>query len=240
MVTKIETAKAILAELKTQANESYKRTISNHGAQEPVFGVKIEYLKKIQKRIKQDYQLAKDLFASGVYDAMYLAGLIADDKKMTQSELQAWAKNAKSPGISEYTVPWVAAESNHGWKLSLLWIDSKQESIASTGWATLSSLVAVTADENLDLSCLKKLLQRVAKTIHEQPNRVRHVMNHFVIATGGYVAPLTEYCLQTADAIGPVSVDMCGTACKVPDAREYITKVKRRGSIGKKRKSTKC
>ena len=240
MVTKIETAKDIIAELKTQANTPYKQTMVAHGAQEPVFGVKVEYMKKIQKRIKQDYQLAKDLFATGNYDAMYLAGLIADDKKMTKSELQGWAKNAKSPMIGEYSVPWVAAESNHGWELALQWIDSKQESIAATGWATLSSFVAITEDENLDLGYLKKLLQRVEKSIHDQPNRVRHCMNQFMIACGGYVAPLTEFCIQVARKIGPISVDMHGTACKVPFAPEYIAKVKNRGSIGKKRKSSKC
>ena len=36
-------------------------------------------LKKYQKRIKKDYQLSLDLYDSGVSDAMYLAGLIADE-----------------------------------------------------------------------------------------------------------------------------------------------------------------
>jgi hypothetical protein len=36
----------------------------------------VEELKKIQKRIKKDYQLALDLYDTGIYDAMYLAGLI--------------------------------------------------------------------------------------------------------------------------------------------------------------------
>jgi 3-methyladenine DNA glycosylase AlkD len=240
MVATKESTKDILAELKKQGNEGYKKTMVTHGAKEPVFGVKIEYMKKIQKRIKHDYQLAKDLFASGVYDAMYLAGLIADDKKMTKSDLQRWAKGAKSPAIGEYTVPWVAAESNHGWELALEWIDSKQEAIATSGWATLSSFVAITPDDQLDLSYLKKLLQRVEKTIHDQPNRVRYCMNNFVIACGGYVAPLTQTCIQTARKIGPVSVDMHGTACKTPAAEDYINKVKQRGSLGKKRKSCKC
>ena len=34
-----------------------------------------------QKRIKMDYQLALDLYETGNYDAMYLAGLIADDAR---------------------------------------------------------------------------------------------------------------------------------------------------------------
>jgi hypothetical protein len=35
-----------------------------HGAQEPCLGVKVEDMKKIQKRVKMDYQLALDLAGS--------------------------------------------------------------------------------------------------------------------------------------------------------------------------------
>ena len=87
---------------------------------------------------------------------------------------------------------------------------------------------------------MKRLLRRVQKTIHQEPDRVRYVMNAFVIATGSYVAPLTELALETAEKIGAVKVDMGETACKVPAATEYIQKVQKRGTIGKKRKSAKC
>jgi DNA alkylation repair enzyme len=240
MVAAKISSKDIIADLKKQGSESYKKTMLIHGAQEPIYGVKIEYLKKYQKKIKQDYQLAKDLFASGVYDAMYLAGLIADDKKMTKADLQNWVKKAKSKGIGEFTVPWVAAESNFGWELGLEWIDSKQESIASSGWSTLSSFVAITPDEELDLGHLKKLLQRVEKTIHKEPDRVRYWMNNFVISAGSRAVPMTELALKAAEKIGPVSVDMYGTSCKVPNATEYIGIAKKRGDLGKKRKSSKC
>src|SRR5262245_8192809 len=234
------TAEDILAEIKPLGRESYKKVMLNHGAKEPFFGVKIEDLKKIQKRIKKDYQLALDLYDTGISDAMYLAGLIADDAKMTKKDLQHWVEKAYFPMLCEYTVPWVAAESNHGRALALEWIDSKKELIATAGWATFASLVAITDDADLDLAELKQLLQRVQKTIHQQPNRVRYVMNGFVIAVGSYVKALTDAAIQTAKKIGAVSVDMHGTSCKVPEAVAYIEKVRQRGSIGKKRKTAKC
>lgn len=112
--------------------------------------------------------------------------------------------------------------------------------MAAAGWATLSGLVAIRDDAELDLAELKRLLQRVQKTIHQQPNCVRYAMNSFVIAVGSYVQALTDLALETAAKIGPVSVDMGGTACKVPFAPEYIQKVQKRGAIGKKRKTTRC
>lgn len=117
------TVEEIMTELRGKGSESIKKILLNHGVKEPFFGVKVEHLKTIQKKIKKDYPLSKELYATGNADAMYLAGLIADDKKMTPADLQNWVQQAVSLNISEYTVPWVAAESLHGYGLALLWID---------------------------------------------------------------------------------------------------------------------
>lgn len=234
------TVQDILNEIEPLGSESYRRTMSKHGVKPPFFGVKIGDMKGIVKRIKRDYQLALGLYATGNYDAMYLAGLIADDAKMTRADLQRWVQGAYCWGLSGATVPWVAAGSAHGWELALEWIESKSEQTAAAGWATLQSLVSIKPDKDLDLPGLQRLLQRVAKTIHQAPDRVRYQMNSFVIAVGCYVAPLTEAAREAAKKMGTVTVDMGETACEVPEALPYIAKVEERGTIGKKRKSAKC
>src|SRR6201985_3256283 len=132
------TVQQIMTELKSHGSDSIKKLLVKHGVREPFFGVKIEYLKPIQKKIKKDYQLAKDLYATGNADAMYLAGLIADDEKMTAADLQTWVRQALSQNISEYTVPWVATGGRYGHELAMEWIDAKEENTAAAGWATLS------------------------------------------------------------------------------------------------------
>src|ERR1051325_1136911 len=109
------TATEIMSQLEALGSESYKRILFNHGVKEPVFGVKIEELKKYQKAIKKDYQLALDLFDTGVYDAIYLAGLIADESRMTKDDLRGWLEKSTSDVVAEFAVAWVAAEGPHGW-----------------------------------------------------------------------------------------------------------------------------
>ncbi len=234
------TAKEILAELKPLGNDGYKKVIFNHGVKEPCFGVKIGDLQKIVKRVGSDYRLALELYDTGVYDAMYLAGLIADDDQMTKKDLQRWVAKAYCKPLYGATVPWVAAGSPQGWELAIEWIDSKTALVAAAGWATLSSLVSIKADADLDLAELKQLLQRVQKTIHQAPNEVRSQMNAFVIAVGTYVQPLSVPALQAGEKIGPVTVDVGNTACQVPFAPDYIRKAEKRGAVGKKRKTAKC
>ena len=81
--SKIMTTQEILSELEKYGNEQTKRTYIKHGATEPLFGVKVQDLKKILKKTKKNHELSLELYATGNYDAMYLAGLMADEKQIT-------------------------------------------------------------------------------------------------------------------------------------------------------------
>ena len=234
------TAQTILEELATYSSPSIKKVFAKHGAKEPFYGVKVEDLKKIQKSVKKDYTLALDLYDTGNSDAMYLAGLIADEKKMTKADLQHWVEGAYWYYLSEFAVPWVAAESSWGWELGQEWITSEVETIASAGWATLSNFAAITADSELEIAAFSLLLDKIKKEITHAPNRVRYCMNAFIIAIGSFIPALTSKAKETALTIGTVKVDMGGTACKVPDAITYIEKVEKAGKVGKKKKMARC
>ena len=234
------TAAQVMDELKKKGSESIKKIFLNHGAKEPMFGVKIADLKTIQKKVKKDYQLSMELYNTGNYDAMYLAGLIADESKMSKKDINAWAEKANSGGLCEYTVAWVAAESPYGWELGMQWIESPKEKIASSGWSALAGVISMKPDNELDIATIKKLMKRIEKEIHTAPNRVRYTMNGFVIGVGSYVKELSDLAIETGKKIGDVTVDVGNTACKVPFAPDYINKVKAKGYLGKKRKTVKC
>lgn len=234
------TTQEILLQLEELGSEQTKMVLMKHGAKEPFFGVKVGDLKKIVKKVKKNHELALELFATGNSDAMYLAGLIADETKMTKEDLNRWVKEAYWYMNSEYTVPWVAAETPFGFELALEWISSDEENIAAAGWSTLSSIASLKADDDIDSDKFFELLQYVKENIHNAKNRVRYTMNNYVIAVGGAVVDLNAPAKAVAESIGKVKVDVGGTACKVPLAAQYIKKVEDKGYLGKKRKSARC
>jgi len=234
------TAKEVLAELKTYGHEGTKNILMKHGAKEPFFGVKVADLKKILKKTKKNHKLSLELYKTGNSDAMYLAGLMADETQITKAQLNSWVKKAYWQYLSEYTVPWVASETEFGKELALEWIENKKETIAAAGWATLSSMASIKDDKDLDIKLYKKLLKRAEKEVHTAQNRVRYAMNGFIIATGAYIKSLTDEAIAIGERVGKVHVDVGGTACKVPLVPEQIEKVRKRGSIGKKRKTARC
>jgi len=236
------TAESVIAELKARGSEKTRATYARHGIPiERTFGVSNADLKLIAKTIRKQQALALELYATGVMDAMYLAGIVADGSQMSVKDLQTWAAGAAGmPMIAEHTVPWVTVESDHARTLALKWIRSEKEQVASSGWCTYSGMVATRADEMLDLAEIEELLQMIPAKIDAAPNRARYTMNGFVIAVGSYVRPLLKQAIATAEKLGVVSVDVGDTACKVPLAAEYIAKMEAMGRTGLKRKTIRC
>lgn len=231
------TLKKVMKELEAKADPQTKKTWMRHGAKEPIFGVKIAEQKIIHKKIKGDQALALQLFDTGNVDAQYLAGIVADGKKMTAAQIQKWVETANFT----YTgITWVASENPEGLKLALQWIDSPDEAIATAGWNVLGALAATVPDEALSEKQFSTLLDRVVKTMKSAKNGVRYAMNSFVICCGTYVAPLADKAIAAARKLGKVEVDMGDTACKVPEAESYIIKSRRGAPIAPKRKTLRC
>jgi 3-methyladenine DNA glycosylase AlkD len=226
----------VMKELEKNGSEQTKKMLLKHGAKEPFFGVKAEFLKKLQKKIKVNHALALELYNTGNSDAMYFAAMIADTSIMKKNEIQKWAKEAYWYYLSEHAVPSVASAHKDGFSIALNWIDKKTENFTAAGWATLSQIISKTPNEELDLKLIKDLLERIKKEIDTSSNRTRYTMNNFVIAVGSYIPELTKTALSIADSIGKVSVYMGDTSCKVPIATDYINKIIKMDRVGKKRK----
>jgi len=234
------TLQEIMSELKAMGNADTKRIFMNHGAQEPLFGVKVGDLKKILKKTKTNHNLAIQLYETGNSDAMYLAALMADHTKVTREKLQSWIAKANWYMLSEYAVAGLAAESPYGLELSRHWRQSDQELVAAAGWATYSGVISITENSKLDLKEIDSLLDHIKENIHHSPDRVRYTMNGFLITVGGYIPSLTAKAKDISTQIGKVTVNLGNTACKVPYAPEYIAKMVDRGSYNKKRQAVRC
>jgi hypothetical protein len=234
------TLTSVMKELKAKGSEKTRATYVRHGIPaERAVGVSVADLKDVAKGLRGQQELALELYATGMMEAMYLAGMVAKGEAMTRAELEGWAKGAAGMSmVAEYTVPWVTVENAVGRELAVEWMGSKL--VAPSGWTSYSGLVATVADEALDLKEIEGLLGRVVKGIDGAENRERYTMNGFVIAVGTYVTPLLGAAKAAAKKIGNVSVDVGDTACAVPVAEGYIAKVEGMGRVGVKRKMLRC
>lgn len=102
----------MMRQLETLGKERTKKIYVANGAIEPVFGVATGAMKPFKKDIKINQALAEQLYATGNYDAMYFAGVIADPKAMSEADYDRWMEAAYFYMLSDYVVAVILAESD--------------------------------------------------------------------------------------------------------------------------------
>lgn len=203
-----------------QTVKTYKR----HGSGDNVFGVSFADIRRLQKKIKVNHRLARELWQSGNTDARALALLIADPSELSEEEASAWLKDSNYFLLDLLADPFSRAAFSQS--LAERWMSSEDEFEKSCGYSIISCMLK----NNISVSeeSLSNYLDEIKHTIHASPNRARHSMNSTIMAIGIYTENLREKALACADAIGKVEVDHGDTSCTTKDARQYILNAAKR------------
>jgi 3-methyladenine DNA glycosylase AlkD len=230
----------VMQELESLGKERMKKTYISNGAHEPLFGVATGAMKPLSKIIKKNQPLADELYATGNYDAMYFAGVIADPMAMTEEDFERWMDGAYFYMLSDYVVAVTLAETDIAQAVADKWIASGEELKMSAGWSCYCWLLGSRKDSEFSASKLSNMLDQVANTIHHSPERTKSAMNNFIYTAGISYLPLHEKAFETAKAIGPVEMKREKKKSSILLASENIQKELDRGKLGFKRKYVRC
>lgn len=230
----------VMQELETLGKERMKKIYLSNGAREPLFGVATGAMKPMAKKIKIDQELAEKLYATGNYDAMYFAGIIADPKAMTAEDYGRWLDSAYFYMISDYVVAVTLSESDIAQEVADRWIASGEELRMSAGWSCYCWLLGSRKDEEFSEDKLSGMLDLVKATIHDAPERTKSAMNNFIETVGVSYKPLTEKALETAAQVGTVEMKREGKKSSFLNAAPAIEKAMERDRLGFKRKYVRC
>lgn len=229
-----------MRELEALGKERMKKMYISNGAHEPVFGVATGAMKPMAKKIKINQPLAEELYATGNYDAMYFAGVIADPKAMKESDYERWIEGAYFYMLSDYVVAVTLAESDIAQDVADKWIESGDELKMSAGWSCYCWLLGNRKDHEFSEEKIANMLDRVKNAIHQSPERTKASMNNFVYTVGVSYVPLHEKAIETAKEIGIVEIKRDKKKNSFLNAYENIQKEIDRGKIGFKRKYVRC
>ncbi|MED3553677.1 DNA alkylation repair protein [Cytobacillus praedii] len=230
----------VMHELEAIGKERLKKMYLSNGAHEPLFGVATGAMKPIAKKIKVNQGLAEELYATGNYDAMYFAGIIADPKTMKESDYERWIDGAYFYMLSDYVVAVTLSESDIAQKVADKWIESGNELRMSAGWSCYCWLLGNRQDNEFDKNKISKMLENVKNSIHDSPERTKSAMNNFLYTVGISYVPLHDKAVETAKEVGTVEVKRDNKKSSFLNAYESIQKEVDRGKLGFKRKYVRC
>jgi len=232
--------KTVMQELEALGKERTKKIYVSNGAHEPLFGVATGAMKPIVKKIKINQPLAEELYATGNYDAMYFAGIIADPKAMDESDYDRWIDAAYFYMLSDFVVAVTLSESDIAQEVADKWIASGEELKMSAGWSCYCWLLGNRKDNEFSESKISGMLDNVKNTIHESPERAKSSMNNFLYTVGTSYLPVHEKAVETARLIGIVEVKRDKKKSSLLNAYDSIQKEVDKGRIGFKRKHVRC
>jgi 3-methyladenine DNA glycosylase AlkD len=211
-----------LRALEQAGTEQNRKVYKRHGAQEPLFGVSFAELGRLQKLIKVDHSLARQLWQTDNHDARVLALQIADPSRLDLPTAESWLHGVRDYTVCGYLAKLIAA-SPLAREISDAWRGRHDEWDSACGWAVLALLAGNGAD--LDESWCEARIQEIENGLAAAPNRTRYEMNNALIALATVGPKAKKAALAAAKAIGKVHVDHGETNCKTPDAASAIAKV---------------
>lgn len=230
----------IFAEFETLKTDRQRKYYLSQGAQEPVLGVPTGAMKPIAKQVKNNQEIAEALYATGNFDAMYLAGMIANTKIMTKDDFRRWLKSANFYMISDFIIAVSLSETPYAQELADEWIAGSTDYEMSAGWSCYEWLVGRLKDDAFDQTKLAGMLKRIEETYLTSPLRTQYSMRRFVIALAISYIPLHEAAKQTAHVIDTQVAGIAGTH---EPGRELVHDLEHRMSysrLGFKRKYVRC
>lgn len=230
----------VMQELEALGKERTKKIYMSNGAKEPLFGVATGAMKPIFKKTKINQPLAEELYATGNYDAMYFAGIIADPNAMTEADYDRWMDAAYFYMLSDFVVAVTLAEADIAQQVADKWIASGEELRMSAGWNCYCWLLGSRPDVEFSESKLAGMLEMLENTIHDSPERTQYAMNNFLYTVAISYSPLHDKACETARTVGPVEVNKDKAKSKFIHAYTNIQKAIDKARLGFKRKHVRC
>lgn len=215
----------VMQQLEEYGTEQNRKTYKNHGAKEPLFGVSFANLKLLKKKIKKDHDLAILLWETKNMDAMTLATMILDPKKVTTELLNKWVQEVDYYCLMDVLMTAICTSPIAIERMED-WTKSDDEWIGRAGWSLLANIAI--KNKTLQDDFFSPYLDEIKENIHNEKNRKKEAMNRALIAIGIRNEDLEQAAIEIAREIGKVHVDHGATSCKTPDAEPYIKKARER------------
>ena len=107
---------------------------------EHVFGVSVETLRMLAKRLGKDHALAAEMWDSGWYEARLLAALVDDPKRVTRRQMNSWAASFENWADCDAVCFHLFDKTPFAWEKARRWAASPREFVKRAAFALMASV----------------------------------------------------------------------------------------------------
>jgi 3-methyladenine DNA glycosylase AlkD len=193
-------ANALLSGLFAHANPRNVAGMARYGiVSKQVLGIPMPYLRGLARDIKRDHELALELWSSGVYEARILAALIADPKRLTRKEMNAWTRAFDNWAVCDGVCIHLFRRSPFAHDRAVAWSSQKKEFVRRAGFVMMATLAV--HDKKTPDEVFRNYLARIARTAGDDRNFVKKAVNWALRQIGKRNRVLLPEAIRTAESI---------------------------------------
>ncbi len=213
-----------ILKLEESGNEKTKKMYISHGSNENAYGVKLGDLRALAKKIKIDHELALKLWVTNNFEAMMLATMIIDAKRLSENEIMNMINPVTFIQLRDefnYNVMYL---SDHNLALREKLSKLEDELLGRLGW-NLYIYAVMDKKEKLDLNGLYDIIEREMKDAQKLK---QEAMNRCLVEIAVRHDELRERAIAIAEKIGKIDDRPVPKGCTSSYAPEWIAAVLRR------------
>jgi len=138
-------------------------------------GVSKPALRRLAKDIGRNHELAQELWASGVHEAMVLASMIDRPAEVTDDQMDSWANDFDNWDICDQCCLNLFWKTAFAYEKAEDWTASDSEFVKRAGFVLMASLAV--HDKKASDSRFESFLAIIEREAHDDRNLVRKAVN---------------------------------------------------------------
>lgn len=187
----------ILDYLKTFENKANQEAMKRFGiASETALGINIPILRNVSKLIKKNHEVSLELWQSDIHEAMILASMIAEPKKVDSQMMDAWTAKFYSWDLCDQVCKNLFQKTDFFIEKAFEYSFAKEEFVKRTGFVLMVEYTVHHKNKS-DEMCLN-FLNRIEEEAWDERNFVKKAVNWSLRQIGKRNKYLHPIALQTA------------------------------------------
>jgi 3-methyladenine DNA glycosylase AlkD len=163
------------------------------------YGVSAPAMQKLAREIGHDSKLAVDLWNSRVHDARILAAYVMEPSRLTQREMDRWARQFDSWAVCDNACMHLFRKTPFAWEKVVDWSSRKEEYVKRAAFALIATLAV--HDKKADDRVFLALLPVIEREATDERNFVKKAVNWALRQIGKRNAVLCKAAIKSAERL---------------------------------------
>lgn len=189
-----------LRELEQRGDPRSIKGMARFGIQtERTFGVAVPELRALAHRVGTNHVLAGELWNTGIHEARLLAGMIDDPGRVTEEQMDNWAKEFDSWDVVDQCCGNLFDKTPFAIPKALEWSSNDREYVKRAGFVLMAELAV--HDKKAIEKTFREFLPAIVREATDERNFVKKAVSWALRQIGKRNLALNEAAIETAKVI---------------------------------------